>query len=104
MKKLLFLIAVLLITNSAYAENIQITPVKKITTATKYFQEGNIYQFRDIRTNEILTGTVIYYPPNGIMGQNSKSLLQEMKTEIKLLLIQTSQSTDLIYSNSNQKE
>ena len=60
MLKKLILICLLLTGISSVAEEvpITITPVQKISTGNKHLMEGDILEFRDINTNEIITGIV----------------------------------------------
>ena len=69
MKKILLLILIILSFNVCFAETVQITPIKEIKTTTKHFKLGNKYQFKNIKTGDIYTGTVVYYRPNGFAGQ-----------------------------------
>lgn len=69
MKKFLWLFLILFSFNVCFAETIQITPVKEIKTTTKQFKLGNKYEFKNVNTGEIYTGTVVFYRPNGFAGQ-----------------------------------
>lgn len=72
MKKFIISLSIIFSVTSINAEPITITPTKKITTSKKTFQVGNTYEFKDIKTGEIYTGNVIYYRPNGILGQEAQ--------------------------------
>lgn len=76
---LFFLIVLLPL--QAIAEPITISPLNKITTCDKYFQVGNSYEFRNTKTNEKIIGTVLYYRPNGVMGQEAQIEIGNFRTE-----------------------
>lgn len=71
MRKIILLLIIMLISGSAFAEPISITPVEEIATYKKDFQLGNIYKFVDNKNN-LYTGTVVYYRQNGITGQEAQ--------------------------------
>lgn len=72
MKKFLLLLSMLLISSSVFAETITITPLEKISTSKKDFQLGDSFLFRDIANDDIYTGYVTYYRPNGMLGQEAQ--------------------------------
>lgn len=72
MRKIILFLFLLILTSSANAEPVSITPVKTITTSVKEFQIGNLYQFRDVKNGDIYNGYVTYYRPNGILGQEAQ--------------------------------
>lgn len=87
MLKRLLLICILL-TGISFAEEIPvtITPIKKITTADKNLQEGNLVEFKDIKTKEIILGTIKELSPNGFAGEQASLLIGDFQ-----------------YKNSNKK-
>lgn len=72
MKKIFIILFLLLFIIKVEASPIIVTPVEEISTSTKNFQLGNSYGFRNIKTNEIYQGKVIYYRPNGMLGQEAQ--------------------------------
>lgn len=78
-KLLLITLLIAFSTISTNAENITISPVKKITTATSKLQEGDTVEFRDINNKAIITGIITSYEPNGFMGQNATLLIENFK-------------------------
>lgn len=81
MLKKLILICLLLTGISSVAEEvpITITPVQKISTGNKHLMEGDILEFRDINTNEIITGIVKELTPNGFAGEQASLLIDNFK-------------------------
>lgn len=71
MKKI-FLFFLLFLVLKVDATPIIVTPVEEISTSTKNFQLGNCYNFRNVQSNEIYQGKVIYYRPNGMLGQEAQ--------------------------------
>ncbi len=71
LKKILLIC--LLLTGISFAEEVPvtITPVNKITTSDKSLQEGSLLEFKDIKTEEIITGIIKEITPNGFEGQNA---------------------------------
>ena len=72
MKRLLLSICFILAMNLALAESIVVTPVEEISTSKKDFQIGNTYKFKNSKNNEIYTGNVSFYRPNGFLGQEAQ--------------------------------
>ena len=70
--KILFSIILVFIGTEMTANPIKITPVKKISTTTKKFNVGNIYEFKDTTNGKKYTGEIIYYRPNGMNGQEAQ--------------------------------
>lgn len=54
------------------ANAVTVTPVEEISTSKKSFQMGNSYKFRDINSEELYTASVVYYRPNGMLGQEAQ--------------------------------
>lgn len=73
MKKLFVLLTIMLYVGLAgSASAVTVTPVSEISTSKKTFQLGNTYKFRNVSTDEIYTGNVVYYRPNGMFGQEAQ--------------------------------
>ena len=73
MQKIITLFLMLIFTGLAIcAEPVKITPVEEISTSKKNFQLGNSYRFKNVATNEIYIGSVVYYRPNGMLGQEAQ--------------------------------
>jgi len=72
MKKFIVFLCLITVVASAYAEPTTVTPLKEISTSKKSFQLGNSYEFRNIDTNDVYTGKVTYYRPNGMLGQEAQ--------------------------------
>jgi len=72
MKRIIILSMLLFFTGSVNAEPVKITPMETISTSKKIFQLGNSYKFRNINTNEVYEGYVVYYRPNGMLGQEAQ--------------------------------
>ncbi|MBR6127976.1 hypothetical protein IKQ21_09860 [bacterium] len=72
MYRKLILSTVLLFVGVVSAAPIEITPAQKISTTTKNFAVGNIYNFKDVKTGEIYKGEVVYYRPNGSTGKEAQ--------------------------------
>lgn len=68
----LLIFSLIFSTCSINAQVISITPKDVITTCDKGFKVGNIYDFKDVKTGSIIKGTVLYYQPNGIFGQEAQ--------------------------------
>ena len=82
MRKICYLLLLtLLVQIQACSEPVTICPVKKITTCDKYFHAGNSYEFRNTKTGEKIIGTVLFYRPNGVMGQEAQIEIGDFKTE-----------------------
>ncbi len=81
MIKKLILICILMAGISSVAEEIPvtITPVQKISTADKTLMEGDTLEFRDINTDEIITGVVKELTPNGFAGEQAALLIDNFK-------------------------
>lgn len=81
MIKKLILICLLMTGISSFAEEIPvtITPVQKISTADKHLMEGDTLEFKNINTNEIITGVVKELTPNGFEGQQAAILIDNFK-------------------------
>lgn len=79
LKKILLIC--LLLTGISFAEEVPvtITPVNKITTSDKSLQEGSLLEFKDIKTEEIITGIIKEITPNGFEGQNASLLIDNFK-------------------------
>lgn len=79
LKKILLIC--LLLTGISFAEEVPvtITPVNKITTSNKSLQEGSLLEFKDIKTEEIITGIIKEITPNGFEGQNASLLIDNFK-------------------------
>lgn len=69
------------------AENITVSPMGLITTSGEKLKEGDILYFKvktgtpKIKENDIVTGTVTTYEPNGFAGQNSILIIENFKVE-----------------------
>lgn len=63
----------LIVSPSAFAQKqtVEITPVKKITTAGEKLSEGDFVQFRTLDSNDLLEGLVVKYEPNGFGGKTA---------------------------------
>ena len=72
MKKYFIILAILASINALDANAITITPVEEISTSKKSFQLGNCYNFKNIENNMIYTGSVVYYRPNGMLGEEAQ--------------------------------
>lgn len=72
MKKILIFLSLILSINSVKSEPIFITPLEEISTSKKSFQVGNSYKFKNIKTEQIYTGSVVYYRSNGFLGQEAQ--------------------------------
>jgi hypothetical protein len=72
MKRYLILLALFFSINSAFAEKVTITPLEEINTSKKVFQVGNTYKFKSVNNEKIYTGNVIFYRPNGFLGQEAQ--------------------------------
>jgi len=81
MKKHLVIFAILLTSNLVFANPLKITPAEKISTSTKEFQLGNTYNFKVVGSDKIVKGTVVYYRPNGIMGQEAQIEISNFRDE-----------------------
>ncbi len=81
MIKKLILICLLMTGISSIAEEVTvtITPVQKISTADKHLMEGDTLEFKDINTNEIITGIVKEITPNGFAGEQASLLIDNFK-------------------------
>lgn len=79
-KKLIF-ICLLMMGISSFAEEVPvtITPVQKISTTDKHLMEGDTLEFKNINTNEIITGVVKELTPNGFQGQEATILIDNFK-------------------------
>ena len=80
MKKLVCL-AVLLIFGflPAYAGKtiVEITPLKKFTTANNKVAEGNYVDFKVVGTDKIVRGLIVDYQENGFWGQEAVVVLDK---------------------------
>ena len=72
MKHFLILLCLIFSINSTLAETITVTPAEEINTSKKDFQIGNTYKFKNVNNNKIYTGNVIFYRPNGFLGQEAQ--------------------------------
>lgn len=81
MIKRLILICVLLMGISAFAEEVPIvlTPVHKISTANKNLMEGDVLEFKDVNTGEIITGVLKELKPNGFAGEQASIYIDNFK-------------------------
>lgn len=81
MLKKLILICLLMTGTSSLAEEVPvtITPVQKISTADKNLMEGNTLEFKDVNTNEIITGILKELTPNGFAGEQASILIDNFK-------------------------
>lgn len=81
MIKKLILICLLMMGISSFAEEVPVTvtPVQKISTADKHLMEGDTLVFKNINTNEIITGVVKELTPNGFEGQQATLLIDNFK-------------------------
>lgn len=66
---------------SSFSEEIPvtITPIVKISTADKNLQEGNIVEFKDVNTGELITGVIKELTPNGFAGEQASILIGNFK-------------------------
>lgn len=73
MIKKLLVISLLLTGLSAYCAEVPvvITPVQKISTSNKKLQEGDIVEFKDIATQEVISATIREIKPNGFAGEQA---------------------------------
>lgn len=81
MIKKLILICALLMGISAFAEDVPIvlTPVHKISTANKNLMEGDVLEFKDVNTGEIITGVLKELTPNGFAGEQASIYIDNFK-------------------------
>ena len=81
MIKRLTLICVLLMGISVFAEEVPIvlTPVHKISTANKNLMEGDVLEFKDVNTGEIITGVLKELTPNGFAGEQASIYIDNFK-------------------------
>ena len=104
--KILFSIILVFIGTAMMANPIKITPVKKISTTTKKFNVGNIYEFKDTTNGKKYTGEIIYYRPNGMNGQEAQIEIGNFKDEEnnlipgQITIIPSNHKTFQEYSNS----
>ncbi len=77
MIKNLILICLLITGISSFAEEISvtITPISKISTADKHLLEGDTVEFKDINSNEIITGVIKELTANGFAGEEATLLI-----------------------------
>ncbi len=54
---------------------ITITPIKKISTANKNLQEGDIVTFQDVNSQKTLEGIIKKITPNGFMGKKATLII-----------------------------
>lgn len=106
MKKIFLILFLIIFGSAVYAQNVTVTPSEKIKTTTKYFRVGNTYKFKNINTNEIYTGMVTYYCPNGFFGQEAKvefnNFVDENNNQIsgKITIIPSNHKKMQEYGNS----
>ncbi len=67
--------------NAVSAETITITPMNKITTSIATLQEGDVIEFKNVKTGEIITGELYDYQENGFLGQNAIILIDNFKVK-----------------------
>ena len=81
MIKKLILICILLTGISTFAEEVPVvlTPVQKITTANKNLMEGDVLEFKDVNTGEIITGVLKELKPNGFAGEQASIFISDFK-------------------------
>lgn len=81
MIKKLILICILLTGISTFAEEVPVvlTPVQKITTANKNLMEGDVLEFKDVNTGEIVTGVLKELKPNGFAGEQASIFISDFK-------------------------
>lgn len=58
---------------------ITITPIKKIATTNDSLEVGDIVEFRDVNSNEIIVGTIREIQNNGIAGVQAALLINNFK-------------------------
>ena len=58
---------------------VTITPTKKISTSNDKLEVGDVVEFRDVKTNEIILGTVREIKNNGIAGVQASLLINNFK-------------------------
>jgi hypothetical protein len=66
---------------SSVAEEVPvtITPTQKITTGDKYLQEGDTIDFKDVNSNELISGTIRELTPNGFEGRPATLFIDTFK-------------------------
>ena len=77
-----FLIVILLLLGmSSIAEEfpVTITPIKKISTGDKNLKEGNIVDFKDVKTGEEITAMVKEMHPNSFAGEVASLYITNFK-------------------------
>lgn len=81
MIKNLFAICILLTGMSAMAEEvpIAITPLQRISTDDKTLHEGDVVEFKDVKTNEEITGIIEELKPNGFYGEQATLYISNFK-------------------------
>lgn len=81
MIKKLILICILLTGISTFAEEVPVvlTPVQKISTANKNLMEGDVLEFKDVNTGEIVTGVLKELKPNGFAGEQASIFISDFK-------------------------
>lgn len=82
---------------------IKVTPVEKITTSCDKLQEGDYVKFKvidnvndKIKKDDIVTGLITYYEPNGYWGKEAMISIENFVTENNIKL------NGAIYVKGNQ--
>lgn len=85
-----FSILITLLCSPVFAKEmvIKVTPVEKITTSCDKLQEGDYVKFKiindinsKIKKDNIVTGLVTYYEPNGYWGKEAMISIENFVTE-----------------------
>lgn len=63
----------------AKKELINVTPVKKITTAHDTVTEGDYVDFKIVNTDKIIRGLVVKYEPNGWLGKEASLVIDQFQ-------------------------
>lgn len=85
MKKLLLLItAIISFTfNPAFAVKektlITVTPLKKLTSSSKFLSEGDYVDFKEIETGDTIRGLITHYEENGFAGKEAVVVIEQFK-------------------------